>query len=57
MKVLVSVGQAVNAGDVLMIVEAMKMENEITAPSAGTVSAINAPQGTAVQTGDALVTL
>ena len=57
LKIKCSVGQAVQAGDVLMILEAMKMENEISAPAAGTVSAIHVSQGQIVQTGDALVSL
>ena len=55
--VKVKVGQAVKAGDVLMIVEAMKMENEIPAPKDGTVTAIVAAKGTSVDTGATLVTL
>ena len=55
--VKVTPGQAVNAGDVLVILEAMKMENEIQAPSAGTVDAIVAPKGSSVNSGDVLVTL
>jgi len=55
--VKVKVGQAVKSGDVLMIIEAMKMENEIPAPKDGTVTAIVAPKGTTVDTGATLVTL
>lgn len=53
----VSVGQSVNAGDVLCVLEAMKMENEIVAPAAGKVVAINTSKGASVNTGDALVSL
>lgn len=53
----VSVGQTVNAGDVLCILEAMKMENEIMAPSAGKVVAVSASAGSTVNTGDVLVSL
>ena len=56
-KVECKVGQAVQAGDVLVVLEAMKMEIEVTAPVAGTVKAISATVGTAVNTDDLLVTL
>jgi len=52
-----SVGQSVNAGDVLVVLEAMKMEIEVSAPCAGTVKAISATVGSAVNTDDLLVTL
>ena len=55
--VKVTVGQAVKAGDVVMLVEAMKMENEIPAPKDGTVTAIVAPKGTKVDTGSVLLTI
>ncbi len=55
--VKVTVGQAVKAGDVLLLVEAMKMENEIPAPKDGTVTAIVAPKGTKVDTGTVLLTI
>ena len=50
-------GQAVKAGDVLVILEAMKMEIEVTAPVDGTVKSVSASVGTAVNTDDLLVTL
>ena len=53
----VTPGQAVNAGAVLIILEAMKMENEIMAPEAGTVDAVLVTKGASVNMGDALVTL
>ena len=54
LKVLVSQGQAVKAGDVLFILEAMKMENEITAEFDGTVKQILVSNGTVVNTDDVL---
>ena len=56
-KVECSVGQTVNAGDVLIVLEAMKMEIEVSAPVAGTVKAVAASVGTAVNTDDLLVTI
>jgi biotin carboxyl carrier protein len=53
----VAVGQAVRRGEVLLILEAMKMENEIVAPADGVVKALNASEGASVNTGDALVEL
>lgn len=53
----VAPGQAVKAGDVLVILEAMKMENEIVAPKDGTVSAIHTQKGAVVETGAPLVEL
>ncbi len=55
--VKVSVGQAVKSGDVLMILEAMKMENEIMAPKDGTVTSVSATKGASVQSGDVLCTI
>lgn len=53
----VLVGQEVVRGDVLLILEAMKMENEIVAPQAGKVVALRVPVGAAVNTSDPLVDL
>lgn len=52
-----SVGQAVKEGDVLLILEAMKMENEVVAPQDGTVASINVSEGSSVESGDVLATL
>ena len=54
-QVNVQVGQEVQEGDTLIILEAMKMETEITAPVAGTVKAVPVKVGSAVQGGDILV--
>ena len=56
-KVIVSAGQAVQEGDVLVILEAMKMETEVRAAKAGTVGSINVAIGDAVAVGDTLLTL
>lgn len=53
----VALGQTVKRGDVLLILEAMKMENEIVAPADGSVAALSATEGAAVSTGDLLVEL
>ena len=47
-------GQAVKKGDVIMVLEAMKMENEIFAPCDGTVASVNVAKGTAVDNGTLL---
>ena len=56
-KVECSVGQSVKAGDVLIVLEAMKMEIEVSAPVDGTVKSISAVVGSTVNTDDLLVTL
>jgi biotin carboxyl carrier protein len=55
--VKVNVGDTVENGQVLLILEAMKMENEIMAPAGGKVVAINASKGASVSAGDVLVVL
>ena len=57
LKVNVSNGQAVKKGDVLMILEAMKMENEILAPCDATVSSVNVSAGQSVDSGAVLCSL
>ena len=57
LKVNVTQGQAVKAGTVLCVLEAMKMENEIMAPKAGTVTQVVTSKGASVNTGDALVVI
>jgi len=56
-KVLVQPGQAVNEGDVVIILEAMKMETEVRAPRAGTIGSVSASEGASVKVGDTLYTL
>ena len=55
--VKVAPGQQVKEGDVLVIVEAMKMENEITAPKAGKIGQVLVQKGATVETGAVLVTI
>ena len=52
-----NVGQALKKGDVVMVLEAMKMENEIGAPADGTVAGINVAVGDSVESGDTLASL
>lgn len=56
-RVLVEEGQAIEAGEVVIVLEAMKMETEITAPHAGTVTEILVAPGAAVTGGQVLVQL
>ena len=57
LKVNVTSGQAVKAGDVLCVLEAMKMENEIMAPKDGTVTQVLVSKGANVDTGAPLVVI
>ena len=54
-KVSAQPGQAIQPGDVLLVLEAMKMETVITSPVAGKVARVNAAVGNAVQSGQVLV--
>ena len=54
LKVLKATGDAVKAGEVVLILEAMKMENEITAPVDGTIASLNLTEGSTVAGGDLL---
>ena len=56
-KVEASVGQAVKAGDNIVILEAMKMEIPVVAPQDGTVASIDVAVGDAVENGDTLATM
>ena len=55
LKINVAQGQHVSEGDVLIVLEAMKMENEISATKSGTVAQINVTKGAVVETGTPLV--
>ena len=57
LSVSVSVGQAVKTGDVLMVLEAMKMENDIVAPCDGTIKQLLVSKGSTVNTDDVLAVL
>jgi biotin carboxyl carrier protein len=57
LSVKATVGAAVKKGDVLLVLEAMKMENEIVAPEDGSVASVNVSVGASVEAGDTLVTL
>ena len=57
LKINVSLGQKVKEGDVLIVLEAMKMENEIVAPKAGSVAQVAVSKGQVVETGSPLVVI
>ena len=55
--VKVSVGQTIKKGDVICVLEAMKMENDIPSPKDGTVASINVQKGSNVNANDVIITL
>ena len=57
LKVVASVGQAVKAGDNIIILESMKMEIQVVAPQDGTVASIDTSEGASVENGDTLATM
>lgn len=57
LKINVAAGETVKSGQILLILEAMKMENEIVAPRDGKIAQIITTQGASVTTGDTLLTL
>ena len=56
-KIVASVGQSVKAGDIVVIVESMKMEIPVVAPQDGTIASIDVAEGAAVENGDTLATM
>lgn len=56
-KVLIAPGQAVEAGDTLVILESMKMEIPVEAPVGGTIGAVNVEEGGVVQEGDVIAVI
>ena len=57
LKINVTVGQKISKGDVVCVLEAMKMENDIPAPQDGTVASVNVQKGASVNSGDVIITL
>lgn len=57
LKVVASAGQAVKAGDSIVILESMKMEIPVVAPQDGTVASIDTSEGASVENGDTLATM
>ena len=57
LRVAVEPGQPVSAGDLLMVIEAMKMENEVVAHHDGTVTSVTAAEGDTVEVGTVLATI
>jgi biotin carboxyl carrier protein len=55
--VKVAVGQTVKEGDLVAVLEAMKMENEIFAPQGGTIASVNVTTGAMIETNDVIVTI
>ena len=56
-KVLVKAGDKVSKGQAVVVLEAMKMENEVFAPCDGTVASVNITEGGTVNTGDVMITI
>lgn len=56
-EIKVKVGDKVNTGDLVVVLEAMKMQNNIDAETSGTITSINVNKGDAVMEGDTLVTI
>ena len=57
LKIVASAGQAVKAGDNIVILESMKMEIPVVAPQDGTVASIDTSEGASVENGDTLATM